>query len=167
MSRSRALTALALVLTISACSDSESPLGPTDDHQLTLQPDQSVGVAENLATPDAGAIQLGSGGKGREGVRAQTVGCVHNRFHEFCVDIRRGHIRAASADATAKYAVDRTRGQIRVNGVLVAVTNRFGKIHIGDKLFANYPTLNILVFRGDIVCHQFPKAAPQVCGIIQ
>jgi hypothetical protein len=83
------------------------------------------------------------------------------------VDIRRGHIRAASADATAKYAVDRTRGQIRVNGVLVAVTNRFGEIHIGDKLFANYPTLNILVFRGDIVCHQFPKAAPQVCGIIQ
>jgi hypothetical protein len=169
MSHSRALTALAVVLILGACSDSQSPSGPAADNELTLQLDLSSGaVAEELAADEAAAAQLGTGGKGKaRGVGAQVVSCVRNRVHEFCVDIRSGRIRRAAAEATATRNVNRTRGQIRLNGVLRAFTNRFGPVFRGDDLFANYPRLNIRVFRGDRICHQFPQATTQVCGVIR
>jgi hypothetical protein len=169
MPRSRALTALAVVLTIGACSDSQSPSGPAENNELTLQLDLSAGAAaEESATSEAAAAQLGTGGKGRaRGVRTQVVSCVRNRVHEFCVDVRNGRIRAAAAEATATQNVNRTRGQIRRNGVLRAFTNRFGPVRRGDDLFANYPRLDIRVFRGDRICHQFPQATSQVCGTIR
>lgn len=173
MPRFGVVTALAVVLALNACSDSPSPSAPSDPtvgDALTLQLDESVGpgAAADEATTETTGAQLGTGGKGKqEGVTAQVVSCVHNSLHQLCTDIRSGRLRAADGDAVANKNRNSTRGQLRINGVLVAFTNRFGPIFIGDRIFSRYRGLNIRVFRGDRICSQFPGATPQVCGVVR
>ena len=95
------------------------------------------------------------------------MSCVHNRFHELCTDIRAGFLRGADGDAIVTRFANRTRGQLRLNGFLIAFTNRFGPNFVGDEIFARYRGMRVRVFRGDRICHQFPGAVAQICGVVR
>jgi hypothetical protein len=176
MSKLRMLLLLSAAAMVGACSDTQTPSAPSDDDQLTLVLDASSaavadadeGVSANLA---AGAGEFGTGGKGKSttGPRAEVVSCVHNAWHELCTDIRNGRLRAADGDAIVKKNfVNSTRGELRINGVLWAWTNRFGPVFFGDDIFSRYRGLNIRVFRGDRICSKFTgNPAPQVCGTVR
>jgi hypothetical protein len=169
MSRLQLVAALAVALTLSACADSNSPAGPVADGEaMSLQLDQqATAVADSALSVEATAPELGTGGKGHRGVTAATVSCVHNVWQQMCLDIRSGVLRAASADAIVNKNNAVTRGQLKINGFVVAQTNRFGPSFIGDEIFASYTRLTFRVFRGDKVCHTFPGATAQVCGIVR
>lgn len=171
MSRFRTLFLASAALVFAACSDSPSPSAPSDGDELTLQLDESSAAAvteEGTGSEEATGAKLGSGGRGkRKGVNAEAVLCVDSRWHALCLDVRNGVLRSAAADAIVKTSNRSTRGQLRLNGFLIEVTNRFGPNFRGDEIFATYPGIGIRVFRNDRICHQFPGATPQICGVIR
>jgi hypothetical protein len=177
MSKLRMLLLLSAAAMVGACSDSQTPSAPStpsDEGQLTLVLDaSSAAVADEDASANLaqGAAELGTGGKGKAttGPRAETISCVHNAWHELCTDIRSGRLRAADGDAIVKKSfVNSTRGELRINGVLWAWTNRFGPVFFGDAIFSRYRNLSIRVFRGDRICSKFTgNPAPQVCGTVR
>lgn len=174
MSRFRTLLLASAALVVAACSDTQSPstpADPSDANEMTFVLDQSSASAtvEDESASGEGSGKLGTGGRGaRKSVQTEAVSCVENRLHALCLDIRRGVLRAAAADAIVNRNNRSTRGQLRINGFLVEVTNRFGPNFVGDEIFANYPpNLGWRVFRGDRVCHQFPGATPQICGTLR
>ncbi len=170
MSRIRTFFLLSAALAIGACSDTQTPSAPSDPTSVdkpTLQLDESVGATGDVIGGDEAGAQLGVAGKGKsQAPHTEAVGCVHNRFHELCIDVRNGVLRAARADAIVNRNNRSTRAQLRLNGRLIAFSGRFGPNFVGDEIFGNYRNLNRRVFRGDLVCSQFPGATPQVCGRI-
>jgi hypothetical protein len=170
MSRLQLVALLAVALTLGACADSSSPSAPaTDGDGLTLQLDQRATPSDDgVSAETSAAPELGTAGQGhRTGVTTATVSCVHNAWQEMCLDIRSGVLRGAGADAIVNKNNFSTRGQLKINGLLVAQTNRFGPSFIGDEIFASYTRLSFRVFRGDKVCHAFPGATATVCGIVR
>jgi hypothetical protein len=173
MSRFGAVTALAVALVLGACSDASSPTTPSETpapEEFTLVLDESPEAAaaeEEEAAVRAGGALPATAGKGKASVDPQVVSCVSNAWHQICVDIRSGRLRAARADAIVRTFRSRTNAQLRVNGVIIARSGRFGPNFVGDELFANYNALNYRVFRGDRLCHQFPGVTPQICATIR
>ncbi len=174
MSRLRTLFLVSAALAVGACSDTQTPSAPSDTDELTLVLDETAGPAaaaeDEVAADQAGGALLGTGGKGKSGgVRSEVVSCVNNAWAQLCTDIRNGRLRAADGDAVVKKSVvSRTRGQLKINGVLRAFTNRFGPVFFRDDIFARYRNLSIRVFRGDRICHSWQGAAsPQVCGTVR
>lgn len=171
MTRFRVAAALAVVLFAGACSDSESPSAPSPvgEERLTLVLDESAmaAVEDESAAVRAGGALPATAGKGRPSADPQVVSCVRNAWHQICVDIRSGRLRAARADAIVRTAKNRTNSQLRLNGVILARSGRFGPNFVGDELFANYTALNVRVFRGDRLCHQFVGVTPQICATIR
>ncbi len=173
MSPFRMLLLASAVVIVGACSDTQSPSTPVDGEDLTLVLDESsmAAVEDENAPLRAGAAELGTGGRGkaeRSGVTSEVVSCVSKGLRQLCTDIRSGRLRGADGDAIATKNVFRTRGQLKINGFLVAWTNNFGPVFIGDDIFARYRNLNIRVFRGDRICHSWKGgAAGQVCGVVR
>lgn len=173
MSRFRVVAALAAVLTVGACSETDSPSAPSQNEELTLVLDESaaamVEAPEGTEAVRAGGAGIGTAGKGKAGADPQVVSCVHNAWHQLCTDIRNGVLKTARADAIVKTAKNRTNAQIKLNGVILAKSGKFGPNFQGDEVFANYTVnaLNYRVFRGDRICHQFVGVTPQICGTVR
>lgn len=174
MSRLRTFLLLSAALAVGACSDSQSPSAPSDPSAgdaLTLQLDESAGpaaAADEAGIDKTGGLLLGTAGKGKgQDVSAQLVSCVHNRYHQICVDIRGGVLRAARADAIVTTSKNRTNSQLKLDGVIIRKSGKFGPNFVGDELFANYSGLNFRLFRGDRICHQFPGVTPQICAVVR
>jgi hypothetical protein len=176
MSRTKMLSALAAALLIGACSDTNSPTGPAEQpvagEELTLVLDETadmVAVDEEGGAVRQGGARPATAGKGKAVADPQVVSCVRNAWHRLCTDIRNGVLKAARADAIVRNFKNRTNAQIRLNGVILARSGKFGPNFPGDELFANYTVnaLNYRVFRGDRICHQFPGVTPQICGTVR
>ncbi len=177
MSRFLAVSSLAFAFVLGACSDASSPTTPTAPEapaggELTLVLDETADMA--AVEEEGGAVREGgaraaTAGKGKAGADPQVVSCVRNAWHQLCTDIRGGVLKAARADAIVKTAKNRTNAQIRLNGIILARSGKFGPNFRGDELFANYTVnaLNYRVFRGDRICHQFPGVTPQICGTVR
>jgi hypothetical protein len=176
MSRFRVASMLSLALVLGACSeDSSSPSAPSEtpaETELTLVLDETADMT--AVDEEGGAVREGgarpaTAGKGKASADPQVVSCVSNAWHQLCTDIRSGVLKAARADAIVRTAKSRTNAQIRLNGVILARSGRFGPNFPGDELFANYTVnaLNYRVFRGDRICHQFPGVTPQICGTVR
>ncbi len=173
MSRLGVATALAVVLTLNACSDTSSPSAPSDptggsDAVLTLQLDPSAAADDESAPEQAGGATLSVAGKGKtQDVSAQTVSCVHNNWAQICADIRNGRLKAVRADGIVKTAKATTFSKLVLDGVIITKSGKFGPNFRGDQLFANIQPLNIKVFKGDRLCHVFVGTVPQICAVIR
>jgi hypothetical protein len=177
MSRLGVAAALAVVLTLNACSDTSSPSAPSDpaaggDAVLTLQLDPSAAADDENAPEQAGGAMLSEAGKIQsQDVSAQTKSCVHNNWAQICAEItgpsNNLRLKSVRADGFVKTAKSTTYSKLTLNGVVKTKSGKFGPNFKGDHLFANIHPLNIRVFRGDRLCHVFVGTVPQICAVIR